>query len=113
RRLEFDDAAVAVLDVDFAVHEEPDVGVHAEIGADDRFHVLRPSESGRVYHPLDAPGSGATHLDPDVPHLTAPGASHRAHAPPLTVGSRRGALPSLFESWTTFRFLGHGFPKLL
>jgi hypothetical protein len=94
RGFEFDNAAVAVLDVDFAVDEEPDVGVHAEIGADDRFHVLRPSESHRIHHPLDAPGSGTTHLDPNVAHLTTFCAPHwRKVQWCFSVRFRGGALP--------------------
>ena len=39
RRLEFDDASVGVLNVNLAVRQEPDVGVQAQVGADDRPHV--------------------------------------------------------------------------
>jgi hypothetical protein len=37
-------AAVGVRTLDPAAREEADVGVHAEIGAHFRLHVLRPSE---------------------------------------------------------------------
>src|ERR1019366_3374345 len=40
RSRELDSAAVRILDVDLAAGQEPDVRVHAEVGADDRFHVF-------------------------------------------------------------------------
>ena len=48
RRLVFDDAAIGVLDVDLSAGQEADVSVHAEIGADHRLHVDRPSEPRRM-----------------------------------------------------------------
>src|ERR1700736_285186 len=66
RRLVFDDTAVRVFDVDLSSDEEADVGVHAEIGADHRFHVDRPPESGGIDQALDARGARASHFEPDV-----------------------------------------------
>src|SRR4051794_29982191 len=45
RRSQFDDAAVRVLDVDLAMSQEPDVRVHAQIGAGHRLHVGGPVKS--------------------------------------------------------------------
>jgi hypothetical protein len=39
RRLVLDNAAVRVLDMNLALHQETHVRVHAELGADERFHV--------------------------------------------------------------------------
>jgi hypothetical protein len=72
-----DDAAVRVLDVDLAAGEKPDVGVHAQIGADQRLHVHRPAESGRVDHALDARAAGAADLEPDTADRASFGALHR------------------------------------
>ena len=50
---ELQDAPVCILNVDLTVDEKSDMRVLAEIGADDRLHVRRPSKSGRVDHSLD------------------------------------------------------------
>ena len=69
------------------------MGVHAELGTDGGLHVLRPVESGRVNHPLDAGGPGA----PDLQLSRDPpaGVPRRARAPaPDRVSARlqwRGA----------------------
>src|SRR3989442_6912277 len=47
-------ATIVILDADSAAGEKPDVRVHAQLRADQRFHVRRPSESGRVHHALDS-----------------------------------------------------------
>ena len=49
--------------------EEADVRVHAELGARDRLHVLRPVKPGRVDHPLDSRGSRASDVEPHVPEV--------------------------------------------
>ena len=35
----FHDTPVRIFDVDFASGKEPDVGVHTQVGSDNRFHV--------------------------------------------------------------------------
>jgi len=75
-RLVFDDTAVAVLDVYFSTHEESDVGVHAEVRADDGFHVDRPPEADRVDHPLYARRAGPSHFDLNVADVAELSAFH-------------------------------------
>src|SRR5262249_47305679 len=77
RRLVLDDAAVGVLDMDFAAGQEADMGVHAEVRADRRLHVFRPAEPYRVNHPLDARRAGAPHFELYVPDVPPLGAFHR------------------------------------
>jgi hypothetical protein len=77
RRLELDDASVAVLDVNLAPHQEPDVGVHTEVGADDRFHVFRPVESRRIDHSLHSAFAGAPDFQTNVTDLSPIGTSDR------------------------------------
>src|SRR6266851_8125823 len=66
RRLVFDRAAVGVFDVDLAPGQETNVGVHAQVRADDRLHIDRPAESGRIHHALHAGRAGTPNLEPDV-----------------------------------------------
>ena len=73
RRLVLDDAAVGVFDVNLAAREESDVGMHAQLGADDRLHVHRPVESRRVDHPLDARGAGAADFELHMAEIAAGG----------------------------------------
>ena len=87
RRPVLDDAAVRILDVDLAVHEETDVRVHAEVGADHGFHVHRPAEAGWVHHALHPGGSGLADLEQDVTDLAPFGALRPARR------SRSGAVP--------------------
>src|SRR5208283_3046409 len=77
RRSELRDAAVRVLNMDLTVGEEPDVGVHAEIGSDDGFDVGRPAESRRVNHTLDAGRAGAGDVELDSGNLLVLGSLHR------------------------------------
>ena len=72
-----DDATVGVLDVNLAARKEADVRVHAEVGADDRFHVDRPAKSGRVNHSLHTGRARPSHLEPDVADVAALGAFDR------------------------------------
>ena len=74
RSLVLHDAAIGVLDVNFAARKKTNVRVHAEVSSDDRFHVDRPAEPGRIDHALDARGSGACHLEADVANVAALGA---------------------------------------
>src|SRR5882672_948457 len=66
RSLVFHNTAVGVFDVDFATRQEADVGVHAQVGPDDRFHVDRPAKSARIDHTLDARRAGTSDLEPDM-----------------------------------------------
>jgi hypothetical protein len=77
RRLVFDDAAIGVLDVDLSAGQEADVSVQAEISADHRLHVDRPSEPWRINHALDARVAGGSYVEPDVPYVAALGTGHR------------------------------------
>src|ERR1019366_6104386 len=63
RSRELDSAAVRILDVDLAAGQEPDVRVHAEIGADDRFHVFGPAKSRRVDDAFHATGAGSNNIN--------------------------------------------------
>ena len=72
-----DDTTVGVFDVDLAADEEPDVRVHAEIRPDNRLHVNRPAESGRIHHALDARRAGTSNLEADGADLPKLGPLHR------------------------------------
>ena len=63
RSRELYSAAVRILDVDLAAGQEPDVRVHAEIGADDRFHVFGPAKSRRVDDAFHATGAGSNNIN--------------------------------------------------
>jgi hypothetical protein len=71
RSRELDSAAVRILDVDLATGQKPDVRVHAEIGADDRFHVLRPAKSRRVDDSFHATGAGSNNINLDAADFAA------------------------------------------
>jgi hypothetical protein len=71
RRLALDPAAVGVFDMEPAAGEKADMRVHAQVGADDGFHVGRPSESGRVDHALHASGARSPGLEPNTPDVAA------------------------------------------
>src|ERR1019366_2110955 len=85
-RRELDSAAVRILDVDLVAGQEPDVRLHAEIGADDRFHVFGPAKSRRV---------------DDAFHAKAPARTTSIWAPPISrhsqpaMGARSGSLISM------------------
>jgi hypothetical protein len=64
-------AAVCILNMDLAAGQEPDVRMHAEIRADDCFHVSGPAKSGRVDHPLNATGAGSHNIDLDAADFAA------------------------------------------
>ena len=109
--LVFHDTAVGVFDVDFAARQKADVGVHAQGSPDDRFHVDRPPESGRVHHALDAGPSGLPHFKPDAADFPALGASHRGDerircfrsAPNGLACFRRGGLSDVLPRSLLFR----------
>src|SRR5262245_12051037 len=69
RRPVLDDAAVRIFDVDFAVRQKTRMRVHTEIRADDMLHILRPAESRRVDHPLDASRAGASDVEAHVSEI--------------------------------------------
>ena len=77
RSLVFHDTAVGVFDVDLAARQEADVGVHAQVGSDDRLHVDRPAKSARIDHALDARCAGTADLEPDMADRAALGPLHR------------------------------------
>ena len=77
RSLVFDDTTVGVFNVDLATRQESDVGVHAQLSADDRFHVDRPAKTARIDHALDARAAGTSDLEPDVADGPALGPLHR------------------------------------
>ena len=53
-----------------AAREEADVRVHAEIGADDRLHVGRPAEAGRIDHSLHPAIPCPDNIELDTPDLS-------------------------------------------
>ena len=75
--LVFDHAAVRVLDVNLPADEKPHVGVHAEVGAHDRLHVDRPSESRRIDHALDPRPARSSDFETHVPDFSKLGSFHR------------------------------------
>jgi hypothetical protein len=78
RSLELHDATVGVFDVDFAAGKEADVGVHAQVTADYRFHVDRPAESGWIYHALHASRTSPSNFKSDAADYSALGSFHRS-----------------------------------
>src|SRR5215471_11128444 len=77
RRGELERRAVAVADPDASARDEPDVRVHAEVGADGVLHVRRPPESRLVDHALDAAAAGRRDVHLNAAHDAAVGAGHR------------------------------------
>jgi hypothetical protein len=71
RRAAFYAAAIRVLDVDPPAREKTDMRVHAVLGADDRFHVDRPSKSRRVDHALHARVAGTPRFEANVADVAA------------------------------------------
>lgn len=78
------DATVGIRHVDAARYQEPDVCVHAVVGANVWTDIAGPLEPGRIDHALDPSQAGASDFQPD-PADIAPevGATH--------IGDRRGA----------------------
>jgi hypothetical protein len=68
---ELQDATVRILNIDLTAGQEPDVRVHAEIRADDRFHIGGPAKSSRVDHTLNATGAGSYNIDLDTADFAA------------------------------------------
>src|SRR3981189_1802914 len=67
---------VGVFDVNFASSQEADVCVHAQVSPDNRLHVHRPAESGRIDHALDSRRAGAAYLEPNVSDVAPLGSPH-------------------------------------
>jgi hypothetical protein len=59
-------AAICILNMDLAAGQESDMRVHAEICADECFHVSWPAKSGRVDDPLNATRTGSHNIDSDA-----------------------------------------------
>jgi hypothetical protein len=66
RGFEFFDAAILVAHIDLAVSHETDMGMGAELFAENRPQVGVPGEAGRVDHPFDPNGAGAGYIDLDA-----------------------------------------------
>jgi hypothetical protein len=105
RRFVFHHAAICIFDVDFSVGEESDVGVHAEVGPGNLFHVDRPAEADGVHDALDARRAGTSHVEPDAADLTELGASHGGDE--RVSRRRRSPVRGLFPAWP-----GRGFRDL-
>jgi hypothetical protein len=76
RSLVFHDTTVGIFDMDRALGQEADMGVHAQVGPHKRFHVGRPPESDGVHHALDARRASPSNLKPDTADFSALGTSH-------------------------------------
>jgi hypothetical protein len=65
-RRELQRAPIGISNVNLTAGEVSDVRVHAQVGAGDGFHVLRPAKSRRVDEALDTAGAGANDIDLDA-----------------------------------------------
>jgi hypothetical protein len=63
RRGKFANTAVGEFHVDASARQEADMGVHAEVGADDGLYVFRPPESDRIDCALDASVAGTNRVE--------------------------------------------------
>jgi len=59
--------------VNLAPGQETDVGVHAEVCADERLHVVRPAKSGGIDQPLNMTVAGRNHVDLNTTGFTVLG----------------------------------------
>ena len=66
-------ASIRVLNMDLAPGKEAHMGVHAKFTADDRFHIDRPAEPGRINNALHPPSAGAGDVKLDAADLAAVG----------------------------------------
>src|SRR2546427_2328166 len=71
RSSEVHSTTVGVTDLNLAACEEPHMCVHAQIGADNRFHVRGPAKSGRVDHTLHTTRARRDDLDCDTSNFAA------------------------------------------
>jgi hypothetical protein len=77
RRGEFAGASVRVPDVDLSTCEKTDMCVHAEVGADDRFHVGGPTKADRIDHAFDPASASLAHIELNPADLPALGSIDR------------------------------------
>src|ERR1035437_6396757 len=77
RSRELHRASIGVLNMDLPLRQEPDVGVLAEFGPDDRLHVPRPAESQRVDHSFDPTIARAGYVELDASDHAMVGSFHR------------------------------------
>ena len=68
---ELKSAAVSIFDVNLTARQKADMGMHAQIGADDRFHVRGPAKSGLIDHTFHATSAYSRHVDLSTTHFTA------------------------------------------
>ena len=68
------------------------MGVHAQVGSDDRFHVHRPAEPGGVDQALDARRSRAADIKPDAADLAPRSPAIGASSGSGARGGRRAGL---------------------
>src|SRR5271154_1797312 len=73
RSLVLHDTAVGAFDVSPSMRQESGVGVHAQLGPDDRFHVDRPAEPAWIDQALDTRCAGTADVEPDMADGTALG----------------------------------------
>ena len=83
---EVDGAPVGVLEVHAAVDEEAGVGVHAQVGADERAEVGGPAHPRRVDRPLDAGVADLGDVDLDRSERLVDRARHRREEPHRSTG---------------------------
>src|SRR5215469_14281931 len=87
-------APILEFDLHVPVSQESDVCVHAELGAGDRLHVLRPVESSRIDHALDAPATYTRDVHLDVSKIFALSILHRCKQ---RIGARHWLPPQQLE----------------
>ena len=77
RSNQFHDAAIGVLDVHVPVHQKSDVGMLAEIAADDRLHIGRPTVAHRIDDAFDTSCAGANDVHFDATYAAMFGSANR------------------------------------
>jgi hypothetical protein len=77
RRLVLDDTTIRIFNMNLAARQEADMRVHAAISADNRLHVDRPAESGRIDHPFHACRAGPADLELDMTDVAPFSTLHR------------------------------------
>src|SRR5215813_13314795 len=91
RRREVERAAVTVLTLDSSRGQETDVAEHAQVGANDWFHVGRPAKSRRIDDALDLAIGGGHRVNHHTADLVVLGALDRpASTDRLPKGARLG-----------------------
>jgi hypothetical protein len=69
----FECAAVCVLTLNMTAGQEADVCVHANLGPDNRLHVSRPAEAGRIDGTFHTPVGGTNDVNLRSAHLAVVG----------------------------------------